>query len=163
MMSHEDWFWELWKPKWPSYVETRVETIQPIQHVSNVPFGEEGNQIYIKNTLHVPTITKNLVSVYLIVEQGMQVRFNHEGCFIEKEGWIIACGRREGQIFILDSHEMKLATFAKGHKADIDIELWHKRIGYINLQKLKGMQLKGFIIGLLTFIEKEIVGVCEAC
>ena len=36
-------------------------------------------------------------------------------------------------------------------KADTDIELWHKRIGHINLQKLKGMQLKGVVIGLPTF------------
>ena len=49
------------------------DTIQPIQHVENVPFGEEGNQTYIKNGLHVPTITKNRVSVGHIVEQSMQV------------------------------------------------------------------------------------------
>ena len=49
------------------------------------------------------------------------------------------------------------------HKADTDIELWHKRIDHINLQKLKDMPTKGVVIGLLTFTEKEIVGVCEVC
>ena len=53
--------------------------------------------------------------------------------------------------------------FAKGLKADTDIELWHKRIGHINLQKLKGMQSKGVVIRLPTFKEKEINGVCGAC
>ena len=43
-------------------------------------------------------------------------------------------------MFILGSHEMKSSMFAKDHKGDADIELWHKRIGHINLQKLKGMQ-----------------------
>ena len=42
-------------------------------------------------------------------------------------------------------------------------KLWHKRIGHINLQKLKGMQSKGVVIGPPTFTEKEITGVCEAC
>ena len=65
-------------------------------------------------------------------------------------------------MFILGSHEMKSSMFAKDHKGDADIELWHKRIGHINLQKLKGMQSKGVVIGLSTFT-KEIVEVCEAC
>ena len=71
-----------------------------------------------------------------MVEQGMQERFDQEGRFIEKEGRIIVRGRREGRMFILDSHEMKSAMFAKSMKADSDIELWHKRIGHINLNKL---------------------------
>ena len=65
-------------------------------------------------------------------------------------------------MFILDSHEMKSAMFAKSTKPDSDIELWHKRIGHINLNKLKAMQSKGVIIKLPTFKEKEIEGVCEA-
>ena len=66
-------------------------------------------------------------------------------------------------MFILDSHEMKSAMYAKGRKADTDIELWHKRISHINLLKLKGMQSKGVVIELPTFTEKEMAGVCEAC
>ena len=53
--------------------------------------------------------------------------------------------------------------FAKGLKADTDIELWHKRISHIYLQKLKGMQSKVVVIRLPTFKEKEINGVCGAC
>ena len=66
-------------------------------------------------------------------------------------------------MFILDSYEMKSAMFAKSTKADSDIELWHKWIGHKNLNKLKAMKSKGFVIGLPTFKEKEIEGVCEAC
>ena len=65
-------------------------------------------------------------------------------------------------MFIFDSHEMKSTMFAKSMKADSNIELWHKRIGHINLNKLKAMQLKEVIIGLPTFKDNEIEGVCEA-
>ena len=74
------------------------------------------------------------------MKQGMLVRFSERGCLIEKEGRIINRRRREGWMFILDSHEMKSTMFAKGHKVYIDIEIWHKRIDHINLQKLKEMQ-----------------------
>ena len=147
----------------PVYYETGDDTTHPIRHIDNVPFSEKGKQTYIKNFLHVPTITKNLVSVGQIVEQGMQVRFDQDGCFIEKEGRIIARGRREGQMFILDLHEMKSAMFAKSTKVDSDIELWYKGIGHINLNRLKAMQSKGVVIRLPTFKEKKIEGVCEVC
>ena len=74
MTSHQEWFHELREPERPGYVETGDDTTHPIQ------------QIYIKNVLHVPTIKKNLVSVNQIVQQGIQVRFDQGGCFIEKEG-----------------------------------------------------------------------------
>ena len=115
------------------------------------------DKTFIKNVLHVPTMTKNLVFVGQIFEQSMHVRFDQGGCFIEKEGRLIAPGRREGRMFILDSHEIKST------KADSNIELSHKRIGHINLNKLKTMQSKGLAIGLSTFKEKGIEGVCEAC
>ena len=66
------------KPGQAGYVETRDNTIHPIQYVEDVPVGNDDKQTYIKNDLHVPTITKNLVSVGQIVEQGMQVRFIHK-------------------------------------------------------------------------------------
>ena len=68
------------------------------------------------NMLHVPTITKNLVSVGQIVDQGMQVRFTHLRCFIEEEGKVIAQGRREGRMFILNTNELGTAMFAKMQK-----------------------------------------------
>ena len=98
----------------------------PIRHVGNVPFGDDGKQTYPKNVLHVPTITKNLVSVGQIVEQGIQLRFNNEGCFIEKDDQIIAHSRREGRMFILESSEVKSAMFANGIKVETDLKLWHK-------------------------------------
>jgi hypothetical protein len=52
--------------------------------------------------LHVPTIIQNLVSIGQIVDQGMEVRFTHLGAFIEEEGRIIARGRKNGRMFILD-------------------------------------------------------------
>ena len=63
MTSHEDWFQELHAPERPGYVEIGDDMTHPIQHIGNVPFGNNGHQTYLKNVLHVPTITKNLSSV----------------------------------------------------------------------------------------------------
>ena len=66
-------------------------------------------------------------------------------------------------MFILELNELKSTMFANGLKADTNIELWHKRISHINLNKLKGMQSKGVLIGLPMFKENEFEGVCGAC
>ena len=44
---------------------------------------DRSNNASWMNVLYVPTITKNLVLVGQIVDQGMRVRFTHLGCFIE--------------------------------------------------------------------------------
>ena len=68
-------------------------------------------------------ITKNLVSVGQIVDQGMEVRFTHQGCFIEEEGKIIAQGREEGRMFILEMNDIGTTMFAKGQRVESDIDL----------------------------------------
>ena len=68
MTSHQEWFRKLRETERPDYVETGDETTHPIRHIGNVPFSKEDKKTYIKNVLHVPTITKNLVSVGQIVE-----------------------------------------------------------------------------------------------
>ena len=93
----------------------------------------------------------------------MQVRFNNDRCFIEKDGRVIAKGRRDGRLFILDSNEVKSAKYAEGLKTETNIELWHKRIGHVNLQRLRGMQSKGLVLGLPAFDSKRVDRVCEAC
>ena len=53
--------------------------------------------------------------------------------------------------------------YTKGLKTETSIELWHKRIGHINLQWFCAMQTKGVVIELPTFESKRVDRVCKAC
>jgi len=58
-----------------------------------------GKQKYLKDVLHVLTMTKKLVSIGQMVEQGLQVTFNPNGCFMEdmkNQGKLIAKGEKNG-------------------------------------------------------------------
>ena len=112
MTSHQEWFRNLRMRDLPGYIETGDGTRHLVRHIGNVPFGKDGEQNCIKNVLHVPTITKNLVSVGQIVEQGMEVRFNKGVCFIKKDGRPIVRGWREERMFILDSNEVETVMYA---------------------------------------------------
>ena len=95
MINHQEWFSTLEKSEQSGVVETGDYTPHPIEHIGYVPLSHVDQKGVMRNVLHVPKITKNLVSVRQIVDQGMQVRFTHLGCFIEEECKIIAQGRRE--------------------------------------------------------------------
>ena len=161
MMNHKDWFFFLEKPEKPGEVETRDDTPHPIEHIRDVPLRHVGQKGIMRNVLHVPTITKNLVSVSQIIDQGMQVRFTHHGCFIEEEGRIIGQGCRDGRMFILETNDVGTAMFMKWQKVVSDINLWHRQIRHINFRKLHEMQLKHVISRLPKFSGRK-GHICEA-
>ena len=61
---------------------------------------------------------------------------------IEEEGKIIAEGQRKGRMFILNTNNVATTMFTKGKKVKSDIDLWHKRIGHANFQRLQELQKK---------------------
>jgi hypothetical protein len=78
-----------------------------------------------------------------MVEQGLQVTFNPNECFVEdmkNQGKLIAKGDRNGRMFTLDVNMPKvnsmLFTHGKGVK---DIGIWHERVSHVNFQHLKLM------------------------
>ena len=72
MTCHHTWFSEMKELSKPSYVETGDDMMHSIQHVKNVPLTtNDGRNKYLADVLHVPTITKNLVSFGKMVEQGL--------------------------------------------------------------------------------------------
>ena len=92
----------------------------------------------MSHVFHVLNITKNLVSVGQMVEQGLQVRFFPHGCFVEdmkNKGRLIAKGKKKGRMFTLDVDMPKLsaAMFAHGTGVVTNIDIWHKRIGHVNV------------------------------
>ena len=113
MTSHKEWFSYLEKSEQPRVVETNDDTPHTIKHVGEVPLNHVGQKGKLKTFLHIPTITKKLVSIGQIVDQGMQVWFTHLRCFIEEEGKGIAQGHQEGRMFILETKEVRTTMFVR--------------------------------------------------
>ncbi len=134
MTSHGEWFKDTKDLKTPRFVETGDDTTHPITEIGKVPLSmQDGQTKYLKDVLHVRTITKTLVSVGQMVEQGLQVTFKPNGCFVEdmkNQGKLIAKGERNGRMFTLDVNmpEVNSMLFTHGKGAG-DIGIWHKRIG----------------------------------
>ncbi len=72
MTSHGKWFRDTKDLKTPGFVETSDDTTHPITQIGKVPLSmQDGQTKYLKDVLHVPTITKKLVFVGQMVEQGL--------------------------------------------------------------------------------------------
>jgi hypothetical protein len=65
-------------------VEIGDDTTHPITQIGKVLLSiQDGQTKYLKDVLYVPTITKNLILVGHMMEQGLKVTFNPNGCFVE--------------------------------------------------------------------------------
>ena len=96
MTGHGEWFKDMQNLERPGYVDIGDDTAHAIKLTGDVPLTmQDGKVKYLADVLHVPTITKNLVSaVGQMVEQNLQVRFTPAGvrrrrtCYCSrKKGW----------------------------------------------------------------------------
>ncbi|MCO5560232.1 hypothetical protein L7F22_013843 [Adiantum nelumboides] len=118
--------------------------------------SRNGKAKYLANVLYVSNITKHLLSIGQMVEQGLQVRFNVDGLYVEeykKNGKLIAQGKKVWGMSTLNVNmpKMNAAMFAQGSGVVADVKTWHKRIGHGNLQRPKLMQSKDLVTGLPQF------------
>ena len=70
-----------------------------------------------------------------------------------------------GRMFTLDVNvpELNAVMFAQGTNIVADVEIWHKCIGHVNVQRLKAMQSKELVTGLPIFKVAKMQKICEAC
>ena len=136
MTSCGNWFKELDTMRTPGYVETGDDIVHPIEHMGRVPLVmQDGKVKHLEDVLHVPTITKNLVSVGQMVDQGLQVRFNSHEVFVEdlkNKCKLVTKGEKKGKLFTLDvtMPSADTAMYVDSSRVINDIDIWHKRIGH---------------------------------
>ena len=71
VMNHEEWFSYLEKPEQSGVVEIDDNTSHPIEHISDIPLRYVDQKGRLMNIMHVPTMTKNLMSIGQIANQRM--------------------------------------------------------------------------------------------
>ena len=64
MTSHDEWFGEIQDLENPGYVQIDDDSCHPIIHIGKVYLAlHDGKTKSLSDVLHVPSITKNLVSI----------------------------------------------------------------------------------------------------
>lgn len=122
----------------------------------------ETDKCLLRNVLYSPDITRNLLSVNAIVENGGEVLFNEDGAKVYIKGELIFEAVRQGNglftvaLSVLNKNE---ALLTQGSKA----LFWHNKLGHLgitNMKKLISMS-DGFKIGIKE-LEQDLKN-CDVC
>lgn len=119
-------------------------------------------KLALEETLFVPDLRINLMSVGKIVDKGFTVTFEKRGATAYAEnGEILLTADRIGDLFYLrkPSHETACAKYENENERSLD--LWHRRLGHLNEHDLKEMA-KGGVIGM-EIPEKAKLSACKIC
>ena len=95
----------------------------------------DGNIRYIKNLMYVPGIKNNLISVSMMADQDLQVKFFRSYCVIkENKKEPVSSRVSVGSLYRLNVKRMpRQALASTGLTSE---NLWHQRFGHLNLNDL---------------------------
>jgi len=123
--------------------------------------GDTSKRIRLENTLHVPELRINLLSVAKIVDKGYKVTFGSKQASVrDSKGNVKLVAKRPGDLYILrgSSQQSNIATQARSS----DIITWHQRLGHLNQKDLLAMSRTEAVSGLKIKHDSELPA-CEIC
>ncbi|WVY99055.1 hypothetical protein V8G54_031206, partial [Vigna mungo] len=108
----------------------------------------------LKNVRHIPDLTKNLISVSQLANDGYTTVFHGDNWKISKGAMKIARGRKSGTLYKTEG-ACHLIAVAMNENPN----LWHRRLGHMSEKGMRIMHSKGKLPSLQS-IEFDM---CEDC
>jgi hypothetical protein len=95
--------------------------------------------VRIHNVLVVPGLVRNLLSEAQLTEYGFTIETTHFGKQVfDKQEDLAFNANKEGMLYVWKpTHTEKAIANIAGTKPDSDVELWHLRMGHLNVTDLK--------------------------
>jgi hypothetical protein len=112
--------------------------------VGTVAFQRDGMQpISFTDVLYVPGMKKNLISVSILQDRGLQVTFRGTEVLIHPRGSSLASGQvvgvREGKLFRLFFQSLHALVASSDNNKQL-CELWHRRMAHLHHRALGGLR-----------------------
>lgn len=126
--------------------------------------------INLENTLYVPSLCKNLLSVPKMTEHGASVTFKKDKAFVRnKTGDLVMTAEKcqNSGLYYVKSQTIEqnyaatFETISNSAKKNSLLE-WHRKLGHMNDKDLRLALNKETLIGLY-FDKKESLSDCDAC
>ncbi len=127
-----------------------------VRLLMNLP---DGTQLCkLRDVLHVPGLSYNLVSVSKASEVGKVTHFDKAGCWIlNGEGRVIAKAVRCGSLYFLDCWSSDEVSVA-----EVKENIWHKRFGHLSAGGLRELAASRLVDGF-DFDGGKDIELCEPC
>ena len=123
------------------------------------------NEVLVKNILFVEGLHHNLISISQLCDNQMIAEFHRTGCNIldEETRELLFVGHRIKNIYIVDLDEVRNSRMClMAQYEENDAELWHRRLGHLNLKNIRTLESLGLVRGLPSQLE-DTPDICETC
>lgn len=123
--------------------------------------GSSKNNVKLKDTLFVPALRNNLMSVATITDHGYKVIFAGDGAVIKRkdESTVLTASKRNR---LYEVNEVSHQTMIAKEEKDDKLARWHQRYGHLNFSDLKGLKAKEIVNGI-KFEMKTRMSSCKIC
>lgn len=140
------------------------ETVVPIKGTGSVKLEIDENAVNLQNSLYVPKLNTNLMSVGKITDRGYNVLFDkHNARVVDKRGNVIIKARRsENGLYYLKSTDSREKSESSLFTSSDDIKTWHRKMGHLNETDMK-LALRRKLLHGFQFNPAEKLGNCEIC
>lgn len=121
-----------------------------------------GNIKQIHNVMYVPSVTKNSISISMIIDEDLKVEFFKSNCYIKDllDGMkTIATEIRTGGLYKFDVRPTPVRALTTVSLTTE--ELWHQRFFHINYNDLLLLQKKEMVRDIPML--KQVHNDCDAC
>lgn len=124
------------------------------------------NKLILSDTLYVPSLRRNLISVSSLVNKSYSITFGTE-VVIKRNGTFICSGKVINGLYLLtptmyEIHDTKInnrPSLKRKSPSSNPTKLWHLRLGHINLNRIDRLVKDGILPSLVV----EPMPVCESC
>ncbi|KAG7197002.1 hypothetical protein KM043_017538 [Ampulex compressa] len=112
--------------------------------------GDTGRGILLENTMHVPDLRSNLMSVARITDTDCIVTFDKDHAEVRKRGSrdIILIADRFGDLYYIRESPEQQAHASSTVVGKSKLQIWNERLGHLNKSDLLEMHKKRLVLGM---------------
>jgi hypothetical protein len=121
---------------------------------------EENLTVRLDETLYVPDLRSNLLSVAKMTEHGFEIIFRKNEAIVTNPdtGENVIVARRDKDMYYID----ELSEESRVSQISMSLQEWHERFGHLNEKDLKNIIRKQKVDGI-DIKADEALPVCETC
>lgn len=163
MANNESWFVSLTRFDTPQFCsvgdgrEVKVIGRGTVKLISNT--GGDKYELYLENTMLIPDLTTNLLSIGTAAKSKLATIFGDEGCRIERDGLTIVTGKLIGSKLYVLAVNCSDVTALLMNKKERSYADWHNALGHPGQARLQQLAKNGDII----MSEPQKDEVCADC
>jgi hypothetical protein len=133
--------------------------------VAELSVGDHGitSKVLLSDSLHTPNLRSNLISVSKLVSKGARVSFEGDKAIVcNAEGTQIFAAMKRDGLYVVNVIRT-LANAAQVRRKGVPYEIWHRRLGHIQVNMISHMVKGDLIDGLNAEGEAKLRALCEDC